>query len=40
MKMYSKCNNVYREYMFGKWIEQTCKNEVWHGKCFRCKEGL
>ena len=38
MKMYNKCNNVYKEYMFGKWIETTCKEKVFSGRCGMCKK--
>ena len=38
MKLYSKCINVYKEYMFGKWIETTCKEKVFSGRCYRCKK--
>ena len=39
MMLYSKCNNVYKEHVFGKWIEFTCKEKVWYStdKCYKCK---
>ena len=41
MMLYSVCNNRYKEYMFGKWIESICKEKLWHStdKCFKCGRG-
>ncbi len=39
MMLYSKCNNVYKEYMFGKWSEVTCIEKVlFSGRCYKCKK--
>ncbi len=38
MMLYSVCNYRYEEYMFGKWLQYTCKEKVFSGRCSRCKE--